>query len=297
MKTFKQFKDIEIVINEDVEYDLPYTVLSEEVHEKIKSILDNDTRPASTKLTDVTRTVRKLIASGEDTGLEDSKPKKGSSRAVFFPTEHKRIILDGKEAYVPTAVKIAFPGQLDKHTGHHMLLGEMQNQLEADGYVQNHHAVIRHLDGNNYETNPHGVLMPVFSNHPEHHYLEMGRAEKHNSPDFRTFTKNKQFPKGIKYSDMQAVLRGEYDDAFSRNDSFRMSKISNHDEVLEHPHTQNMLDAMYSMKLHPADFVGGNIGIWTHPHTGVKHPVVVDYGFDSKIGELYYKARKKKRGW
>lgn len=298
MLTFKQFKDIEIIIDEDVPYEFGLPILSEEIHHIIKDILDSSATPVDGKLSMITREARKLIANGQSTGFENDKPLKGSSRAVFFPTDHKPIELDGQRIHVPTAVKIAFPGQLDKYTGHHQLLGEMQNYNEST----TDYAVIRpihghtniHVPGNHpkFETNPDGVTAPILSTHPDHHYLEMGRADKFNAKDLREYTKHPDFKKGLSHQEIKKAMEYHHDMANGQQMSYYQDRDSElHEHISDHPHTTNMLNAMHDMGMHPADLTPRNMGIWTHPLTGVRHPVMIDYGFSTEIGKLYHKAR------
>ncbi len=298
MLSFKQFKDIEIVIDEDSVYEYGTPILSEEIHHRIKDILDSSAMSVDGKLSAITREARKLIAEGKSTGFENDKPLKGSSRAVFFPTDHKPIELDGQRVMVPTAVKIAFPGQLDRYTGHHSLLGEEQNRMEE----HTDHAVIRPIHGHanirvpgiegRFETNPNGVTVPVLSSHPDSHYLEMGRASNYNAKDLREYTKHPDFKKGISHQEIKNAL--EYHHAISNGRSlsyYQDRDKDHHEKISDHPHVENMLNAMHDIGIHPADLTPRNMGIWTHPLTGTKHPVMIDYGFSTELGKLYQKAR------
>jgi hypothetical protein len=286
---FNQFKNIasQTTLDEDLIYQSDMTILSEAIHAELQDILDRE-HGASTKLNEVARRARHLIASGQDTGFADDKPKKGSSRAVFFPKEPKKIILDGKETYLPTAVKIAFPGKLDKYTGDSMLLGEHQNQLEADHHIQRHYGMLIPVGHNQYETNPNGVLAPVMESHPDHHYLEMGHCSAYNAKDLREHTKDARFKKGISHAELQEHMLSEYRSAHGES-----HYGSGHPDLIHSDHANNMIDAMHSMGLHPGDLSPRNMGIWTHPHTGHKHPVILDYGFSTDIANLYSRARRK----
>ena len=106
MKTFKEF----VRING--------SLITEELHKELQNILDSDESSdyeRAKKLTLFTKRTRDLIKNGQDTGLENDKPKKGSSRAVFFPKEERDIVIDGTPSKLKTAIKIAFPGSLDRY--------------------------------------------------------------------------------------------------------------------------------------------------------------------------------------
>jgi hypothetical protein len=200
MKQYKELKPISKIAEEDViPYSNPY-MLTEAVHEQIQAIMDNENYHPNYKLNMVVKTARKLIADNQPTGFESDKPKKGSSRAVFFPTEPKKIKLDGQEVEQSTAVKIAFMGEIDKkgRQSGEPLLGELQNRVENDWFANQHFGIIRQKEGSTeYETNHEdGILAPVLSAHPNNHHLEMVRANKISDKHFRDATKNKDFPRG-----------------------------------------------------------------------------------------------------
>lgn len=278
-------------------------IIAEEIHPELQKVLDQETDPRF-KLTQFTKQVRQHIKNGVDTGLENDKPLKGQSRAVFFPKEEKEIHIDGKPTKLPTAVKIAFHGQLDKYHGEDTSLGEDQNESESNRWVNNSYGVLRHTPEkgqNHYTHKPDGILAPVFDTHHENHYLEMGRVSKFNTKDFREATKTKDFPKGISHDDLVSVLEYHHDMANGRKPNM-FGKTEEHMEKLsEHPYVDTAISMMHDTGLHPGDVSPRNMGIWHHPITGTKHPVMIDWGFTNDISKKYGKARenlhKTKRGW
>ncbi|HET8686093.1 MAG TPA: hypothetical protein VFM18_05435, partial [Methanosarcina sp.] len=131
-------------ILDSMEYPEPYEdIISESLHPEINKTLSSES-PIEHKFNILTKTIRGIVKKNEDTGLEKNTPAKGSSRAVFFPKENKKITIEGKEASVPSVVKVAFKGPLDRFTGHHALLGEEQNMLESDHWINNTYGVLRH---------------------------------------------------------------------------------------------------------------------------------------------------------
>lgn len=269
-------------------------ILTEAVHAAIQSIMDDPDIHPRNKLSTVTKKVRELIKAGEETGLESDKPKKGSSRAVFFPTEHKEITVDGVKTKTPTAVKIAFPGLLDKYHSEPTIMGEDQNAIEADNVINKQYGVLgRNNVTGEYKTNQYGLLAPVFSAHPEAHHLEMGRVEKFNTKDFVEATKNPEYPKGIKPSEFRDALE------YHHNMAHGVRHISAHDNsddhlehISNHPFVQNGIDMMNDSGMHPGDLAPRNMGIYVHPVTGKRHPVVIDWGFSNQIAKKYTEARK-----
>lgn len=88
-------------------------IISEELHTNLQTILDTDedpekrekriqqnpyntiaTDPHALKLNRFVKEAKRLLKNGEETGLESDKPKKGSSRAVFFSKGLMKICLD-----------------------------------------------------------------------------------------------------------------------------------------------------------------------------------------------------------
>ena len=267
-------------------------ILSEAVHEAIQSIMDSDVIHAKNKLAAVSKKAKELIKSGEDTGMESDKPKRGSSRAVFFPRDHKEITVDGVKTKTPTAVKIAFPGLLDKYHGEETTLGEDQNRIESDGYINKSYGVLRHNPHTDtYHSNENPILAPVFSTHPEHHHLEMGRVEKYNAKDLAESTKNKDFPKGLKHDEITTAMRYHHDQAHGQHPLLNGYSNDHLEKVSDHPWVENAISMMHDSGMHPGDLRPANMGIYTHPVTGKKHPVVIDFGFSNDIAKKYNKAR------
>jgi hypothetical protein len=263
-------------------------ILNEELHPEIQKIMDSDTIAPKEKLSQVTKKVKSLIGADQDTGLEGDKPKKGSSRAVFFPKDEKKLKIDGVETSSPTAVKIAYPGWADKKLRHPQLLGEMQNEAEGNSFINNNYGVFRHdHHTGEYHTNENPVLAPVFGIHPENHHLEMGRVERFNAKDMAAATKTKEFPKGLKLSDVSDAMKYHHEMAHGKGrHNPEMEKIS------DHPYVANMIDMMHNSGMHPGDIVPHNMGIYRHPVTKEGHPVIHDWGLTNELGKLYAQARK-----
>lgn len=296
MKTFKEF----VRVNGPL--------ITEELHKELQNILDSDesdeerqnrlqrnpwqfasSDPRAKKLTLFTKRARELIKNGQDTGLENDKPKKGSSRAVFFPKEERDAIIDGTPSKLKTAIKIAFPGSLDRYKKNEEdLLGQMQNRVEADHFTRHHYGMLRENDDNTFSTNENGVLAPVLSNHPDHHYLEMGHVNPITETKFRELTKTDTHPKGLKFKDMFNAINKEYNDAHGQ--STHLPEHHNdeyHDHLMSHPFLQNLYDMVISTGNHPGDINRRNMGVWTHPVTKKEYPVISDYGFSNDVAKAY----------
>lgn len=269
-------------------------ILTEAVHAAIQSIMDSSDIHPREKLNTVAKKVRELIKSGEETGLESDKPKKGSSRAVFFPTEHKELTIDGVKTSSPTAVKIAFPGVLDKFHSEPTIMGEDQNAIEADNYINKQYGILsRNNVTGEYKTNQDGILAPVFSTHPENHHLEMGRVEKFNTKDFTEATKHPDYPKGIKPTEFKEALEYQHNMAHGQKHYSEHNYSDAHlEHISNHPLVQNAIDMMHDTGMHPGDVSPRNMGIYVHPVTGKRHPAIIDWGFSNRIAKKYTEARK-----
>jgi hypothetical protein len=271
-----------------------YGALTEELHKELKDVLnapENDRdhvygKLHQRKLNNFASKVKDLAKRGEDTGLEGGAPKKGSSRAVYFPTDPKHITIDGHPAEQKTAVKVAFAGALDKHTGDHRLLGEHQNGVEADHFTRDNYSMLRNTNGHHYEYNPHGVTAPVLDHHEDDHWLEMGHADKLTGKKFTELTKTESHPKGLKFEHFHEALMNDHNAAHGNH-----SGTDAHDHVREHPLYEHMQDFIQTTGNHPVDLRLQNMGVWKHPVSGKEHPVVRDYGYSNDIAKLYTKGR------
>ena len=275
--------------------------LSEALHQELHDIIDRpeQERGSSTsaklwnpKLNEFTKKARALIKDGQDTGMESDKPKKGSSRAVFFPTEHKPIHIDGVSTKQPTVVKIAFPGALDRYSGSSRLLGEHQNSIESDNFTKARHSVLSpdyEKGEGHYKYNEHGVTAPVLGEHPDNHWLEMGRAEKMTGKKFKELTVTDSHPKGISFKDFSTALQNDHQEAHGQHVGY-----DGLDHVRRHPLFRHMQDFVNETGNHPGDLREANTGVWKHPVTGKEHIVATDFGFSNDVSHLYAKAFRNK---
>lgn len=268
-------------------YDHMY-MIDEELHPDLQAELESP--QGKTRLPRFAKKVRTMIKSGQDTGLQDDKPKKGSSRAVFFPKAPHPVHVDGKPVQIPTVVKIAFHGQLDHFNKSGMLLGEHQNLTERDPFSQQHYSILSPTDKPHHYTTNHerGILAPVFDSHVDGHYLHMARIRPLKKGEFRELTKTPEFPKGISHTDMYHTLMHHHEEAHGRHYPFMSPDV---DKFTEHPLINKMLDFVQTAGQHPGDYATRNMGVFDHPD-GSRHIVVSDYGFSHSVAQEYNNARK-----
>lgn len=264
-------------------------ILDEELHPELQSAIDANVTP-SHRIKLMSAAIRSALKQGHDTGLEDAKPKKGSSRAVFFPKDPHPINLDGHDTHVHTVLKVAFPGQLDKYNRSGKLLGEHQNLTEAEPFTNQHYGIItKHSYTGNWTTNHEsGILPPMLDAHHEGHHLLVGRVQPIKAGDFRQLTKAEGFKKGISHDEMYHALLTHH---FESHGKGHYGRPENMDELEHHPFINKMHNFITSTNQHPGDLGKRNMGVWEHPLTKERHLVVADYGYSHDVAKHYADAR------
>ena len=269
-------------------------MITEELHPDIKSKLSLTNTYPATRFTELTKTVRTLIKSGQDTGLTDDKPKKGSSRAVMFAKEPARVKIDGVDAELPHVLKMSFHGSLDKYReGGSMspLLGDMQNMHEID---HAHHSVLVKQDDGTFRTNPRGFLPPIIDHHSDGHWMSVGRVSPVTSTEFKQLTKHADFPKGITANEFRAGLIYHTNAAHGKETpDYMLNRVSTDraEKLIDHPLVQKAIDFTIESNTNPYDFGNRNLGIWEHPVTKERHIVAADAGFSNNVMKAYTRAR------
>ena len=269
-------------------------IIQEELHPELRNVIDNPNLPAHHKHNAMVRLYRTLLKKGMETGLADTKPKKGSSRAVYFPSEPDDITIDGQKTKMRSVLKIAYPGRLDPYNKTGLLFGEHQNIAEGNRHLQDSYGMLKLNEDGTYKTNPNGILAPVIHAHESGHYLHMGQISPIRAGDFRNLTKTEDFPKGISHNEFYDACNHEFDEANGYRNRFSDDYAEKLEKIKEHPLTSMAISFSFHHGTHPGDFVKGNMGIWEHPVTGSKHIVISDYGADANLVREYNRARMAK---
>lgn len=269
-------------------------VIQEEIHPDLKATLERDYRSnweKHQKFNTLTKQIRNMAKRGEDTGLVDDKPKKGSSRAVMFHSEPTKVKIDGIEASMPTVSKIAFSGKLDKYLPpDHELLGEAQNIHEHD--VARHYGVLEKIGDNEYRTREgHPFMPPVLDGHDNGSWLHVGVVKPLDAKTMREATKTEDFPKGITHKELAEALEHHVGQAHGER-SYNTLSTDHLDKLIDHPLVESAFNMCLDTDTHPGDFQKRNLGIWEHPVTGRKYVVASDAGFSRTVMRHYQKARK-----
>jgi hypothetical protein len=236
--------------------------ITEKAHQNIMGAL----KAKSPQVLDKVLAARDSLPDGG--GLEPhQEPAKGSSRAVLYAKNDHVAMVDGKSATMKGIVKMA-------HDDHHPIhVGQDQNRVEASAKIQKHATLVRDKKGG-FKTNPNGVVPPVFKHGNNHTFIHAGHADDVSHQEVRRLTKTKALPDGLSFDQL--------DDA--SHPKRRAYKAT--DKIYQHP----LVKALKKFRkdtgigdLHP-----GNFGAWTHPHTGEKHLVLRDAGFDHSVAKKHY---------
>jgi len=216
------------------------------VMDKYKVLHDAPIENKSTELDKHLRETRKT-ASIKKAGV-------GTSRIFYNINEPDTINLDGKHTAVKTGMKLAYLGSLDHDK---VEAGIKQNRNEADPKFKDFHILQKTSDG--YKTNEDGVLLPTLDHDKSHHLIQVLHAEPLSAKNkLEDHTKTKEFPNGISGADVEKHV------------------YNNEGNISNHPFIKQ-IDAL--KKTHKiGDIHSENIGIFTHPITGKKYPVITDYG-------------------
>lgn len=256
----------------------------------------------------IDRITEYLAQKGIDPGYRTDVPRpEGSSRGVLLPNngDTVEINLDGKAVKVPAVLKYAMAGKFDiLHMGllgESRSLGQWQNEAEngtidktSGQEINNKYRVLVKDDDGNYTTNEFGVFPPLFYHDDKNHqYSEVGYAPRIESgTKFTELTKTESHPEGLVFNDLIAALQREWHK--SRGDYHKPSpKVTARlDAVTSHPLFKTLLEHQIETGTPPMDYSQpANWGVWTHPHTGKEHLVVVDHGYSDEVREAYRNAR------
>jgi hypothetical protein len=232
----------------------------EDVHPKVFAALRRAPEKVFTGVQDAAREL------GHESGLIGHGAS-GSSRGVFHTTKGHTINLDGKETKVDTILKSTLKRKSlvkGKQTG------QRQNEVESAAHIQKFATVVRDGTGG-YKTNPHGVIPPVYEIGKKSKWLHAGAARDVSHREFRELTQTKEHPEGLSASEV--------------SDAARHVANGNSHPKENHPLVQKM--ARFIKATGVADMHQDNWGVWEHPHTGERHLVLRDAGYDSSMRKEY----------
>lgn len=270
----------------------------ESLHPELHQIVR--TKPRGSKQTLLANKIKDLTVRGETTGIEGKMPK-GSSRAYLPLKDRENVMIDGRPASIKTGMKVAIRAGLDRyhkaedHDG--MSLGNLQNEAEGgDGFINSQYRILTRKDDNNFETNTESGIFPplIDHDHDGHEWTHVGHADKVTGKQFRALTRTESHPKGISHSEFCEALERVWNEDHGKHWHRGEEKEAAMDHIEEHPLVQKFIDHQRMYGAPPHDYRQlGNMGIWTHPHTGEQHIVARDHGYSESVQKAYGAARKR----
>jgi hypothetical protein len=251
---------------EPVKVNKPKKLKRKQLHEKAHQNILGALKAKSPQVLDKVLKARDALPDGG--GLEkDQQPRKGSSRAVLYAKNDHVAKVDGKVVSMKGIVKMA-------HDDHHDIkVGQDQNRVEASVAIQKHATLVRDKKGG-FKTNKNGVVPPVFKHGNNHTFIHAGHAEDTSYDEIQHLTKTADHPNGLSLGQLDSA-------SHPTRQSYRKS-----DPIYKHPLVKKL--KKFRKETGVSDFHSGNIGVWTHPHTGEKHLVIRDAGFNQSVANKHY---------
>lgn len=275
-------------------------LVTEELHPEVQEIVkSNITKGKKQDL--LARKIKDLTSRGESTGIEGNMPK-GSSRAYLQHSDMHEINLDGKPTHIKTGIKVAIKSPLDVHHNKSqydgMSLGQMQNDAENnDHFVNNSYRILRHIDGNKFESNhDQGIFPPLIDyDDKNHHWAHVGHVRDiKGDKEFHNLTKSQSHPNGISHTDFVDTLVRDHNRYHGKYWEKSADQEKNFDNLEQHPLVEKFLDHQRNMASPPHDYGQlKNLGVFEHPD-GTKHIVARDHGFSTLVSDAYTNAVKKR---
>jgi hypothetical protein len=249
----------------------------EDVHPKILGAL----KAAPPHVLDNVLSARDSVDTSPNTkgsGLQpDQTPSKGSSRAVLHVKNDHQAVVDGRPTALKGVVKMAHDGHIARGGSNEgKLTGQIQNKVEASKKIQKFATLVRDGSGKgHFKTNPHGVVPPVFAHGNDHAFIHIGHADSITHAEFSKLTVTKNHPDGLDLGYMRHMT----DPKLDKYDKQRFK------HEMTHPLVKKF--AAFRKATGVSDMHTSNFGVWTHPHTGEKHVVLRDAGFDPSVAKHY----------
>jgi len=222
--------------------------------ESVKDLVSDDEYKALSnhdvgKISDSLRQIRRTDRSGSSlkpTGV-------GSSREYYKIKTPSNITLDGEKVPVETGVKVAYNGSTGTE------IAKKQNENESRPELKKHYVITPDEKGN-YHTNENGIILPTLDHDKNHNWVHTLHIEPLSDKiKLQDHTKTDNYPHGISGDDVEyALMTGK-----GKSDHPLVKKIK--DFANEHNVAHN-------------DIHSENIGIFTHPLTKKKYPVILDHG-------------------
>lgn len=177
----------------------------------------------------------------------------GSSREYYKQTKPSSITIDGNKTSIETGIKVAYNGKFGTE------IGLKQNENETRNLSK--HQIIRKDENGDYHTNENGVILPTLDHDKNHKWVQVPHIEPlSGKTKLEDYTKTPEHPNGL------------------TNDDIEKTFVLGKHHVDSHPFIQAVRKFADENNIAHADIHHENIGIFTHPVTGKKYPVLHDHG-------------------
>ena len=205
--------------------------------------------------------------------------KHGSTRAVYFPTNKRKIILDNIETEIETVLKVAKPHKKGIDTN--SKLGKLQNKIEISLSKTEYNIFTKNLDGS-FTTNHNGILATIIEHDVNNNWVEMLRVVNPMTiPIFNEFTGGEGFPAGLFYPDVDLSVKDYYRKLIKKENEIMADLIDEekYKIIIQHPWIKIYLSMVVKYGIYPSDFSLRNLGYIIHPISKQKYMVICDYGY------------------
>lgn len=261
-------------------------LLSESFPKSVSDILNNEKTDSQTKSAEL----------NWHPELDDVARGTGSSRHYWeMPNKHT-ITLDGKKTDIRHGLKMAVKSHLDDfHDGE--MLGKQQNKEESHEKYENFRVINKEKDGS-YKTNNNGVLAPIFDKDKKGNWMHVGHVSTY-STDPKGFEDHikQTTPPDFKHKkpDLDDIIIALKDHEDKHHSDLYTMSDRNKEIVEKHPFAKKLAHLIDTTGITSHDLHSKNLGMFHHPITGEKMPVVLDYGATKDLLGSYTDASDNER--
>ena len=219
-------------------------------------------------------------------GKISTNVKIGSTRLVYFPLNKTKIILDGIEVEIETALKVVKPHKFETDKCD---LGKCQTKIESELSKSKYSVFLKNSDGT-YTTNYNGILAPILQYDNDFNWIQMVKViNPMTIPIFNKFTGGEGFPAGLYFDHVKLSLQRHHVN-LTKIEGQKCGQYIDEEKynfIIKHPWVKTYISFMEESKILPFDFTLKNLGYIIHPITKKNIMVICDYGFTQEYDELF----------
>lgn len=259
-------------------------LLNESLPKSVADIINNNNTDSQTKSAEL----------NWHPDLDDVARGTGSSRHYWeMPNKHE-INLDGKNTEIKHGLKLAVKSHLDDYHNNTMF-GKQQNKEESDKKFDDFRVLKK--EGNGYKTNHHGVLTPILDHDKDGKWMHVGHVTPYGAdPEGFEKTIADSTPKDFigKKPDVDDIIIAVRDHE-DKHSSEHYTMTDRNKQILDkHPFAKKLANLVDKTGITSHDLHSKNLGIFHHPITHEKIPVVLDYGANRDLLGAYTDANDNK---